>query len=244
MLFFLVKIDGAAEVLMRAIPESFSASIVIPCHHLHAKYLVRVCEAYAQQTVLPEEIVIAVSGVDYLNKAELKEIENKNWPFSVTLVLSDQSKTESQNKNLGAKTAKCDIIICQDADDLPHPQRVEIVKYYFNNYDIVHLMHSMTGVDDEFVFFPDVSKIGYQHCSSLYEVSYLDLPFGNGPVAILRSLINTLQWDERMLPGQIGSDMRFNELVYQKYSNTLLVPARIYRYFWAQDSIYINHGGQ
>jgi hypothetical protein len=35
-----------------------------------------------------------------------------------------------------------DIILYQDADDLPHPQRVEIVKQYFETHDIVHLTHS------------------------------------------------------------------------------------------------------
>lgn len=237
--FFMV--EGQAHILKRREPKSFSSSVVVPCHHLHAKYLKRLCENYSRQTSLPDEMVISLSGCRYVDWEYVEEVRSACWPFNVKFVFSDDNKTEAQNRNLAAKAATKDILICQDADDLAHPQRVEIIKYYFNKYDIVHLIHLTAGVDDEFSFFSDISKIEYFHVDRLDQLSGFGLPFANGPVALLASLMKKMQWDETLASGALGADMRFNSLVYQKYKKTIAVPARIYRYFWAIDSIYINH---
>lgn len=35
-----------------------------------------------------------------------------------------------------------EILITQDADDIPHPQKIEATEYFFSHYDVDHLIHT------------------------------------------------------------------------------------------------------
>lgn len=213
---------------------------MVPCHHLHAKYLPRLCESYAEQTNPPEEIVISLSGCSLIKDWEcIDKIKKTSWPFKVRLILSNKRKTEPQNKNIAAKAAKGDVLICQDADDIPHPQRVEIIKYFFNTYDIVHLIHAMSGTDQPFSLFKNFDEIKYLHFRDLGPAYTLNFPLANGPIALLRSVFKKIQWDDNHVG--IGSDLKFNRKVYKTYRNNIIILAKIYRYYWSIDSVYLNY---
>jgi len=97
--------------------------------------------ALCNQTVLPDEVVISLSEIDKLNPALIKKFENKKYPFPVKLIKHRELLWAGPNRNSACEHAIGDIFICQDADDLPHPQRIEIIKYFFENFDVNHLIH-------------------------------------------------------------------------------------------------------
>lgn len=116
-------------------------SIIIPCHSKHAIYLPELLQAYASQTVLPDEVVIAVSESELMPDALLKVLQNSKWPFPIKYVLSKEKAFAGENRNKACAIATGDLFVCQDADDLPTTNRIEVIKYFFNTHEIDHLMH-------------------------------------------------------------------------------------------------------
>ena len=68
------------------------------------------------------------SGRNFLEK---KKIENMKYPFKVIYIFHKECKYAGDNRNCACEKASGDIFITQDADDIPHPQRIEIIKYMF-----------------------------------------------------------------------------------------------------------------
>jgi cellulose synthase/poly-beta-1,6-N-acetylglucosamine synthase-like glycosyltransferase len=231
---------GYAVYNKREVEISCSTSIVIPCHHLHAKYLKRVCQAYCNQTVLPDEIVISLSGYLQIEEEIIKDLEETPWPFPVRLILTEESKKCCENRNIAAGAAECDILILQDADDFPHPQRVEIISYFFNNYDIVHLMHSVQKNDNRFVPQSDFSELDHFYLSGIRFLfkNYGDKSLGCGVNAVLKTVHNQTKWVEYDL---FGTDVKFCARVMKKYKKTMGLGCSLYLYNFHVDSIFFNH---
>jgi len=121
-------------------------SIVIPCYFNHVQFLFKLLEYYESQTVLPDEVIISISEMHRLaepGRQEVEKIKEHEWNFSVKIYETTDKLRAGGNRNLGAEKATGDIIIFQDADDVPHYQRVEITKTIFDKYgdDINHFVH-------------------------------------------------------------------------------------------------------
>lgn len=207
------------------LPKQMSLSVIVPCHSKHAKFLPKLIEAYAEGTVLPDEIVISLSGADRVSKEVIDKIKNSSWPFPVILLTENLPLAAGANRNRAAKIANGDILASQDADDLPHPQRIEIIKYLFENYKLEHLMHGWLDVN---AFIPDYS---------LEELSWFESPlftnelgggtYCNGPIAMLKEVFQSVKWPENLM---VGEDVTFNKEVYKKFKHTLVLKTPIYIY--------------
>lgn len=121
--------------------QNFSIAVIIPCYHGHFQFLENLLVQYTKQTQLPDQIVISISESNKIPETEISKLESLIWPFQVKILTTDAQQFAGQNRNKALIKADCDIIVCQDADDLPHPQRIEIIKYAFDNFDIQCLMH-------------------------------------------------------------------------------------------------------
>ena len=226
--------------------ELFTTSVTVPCHHVHAKYLMRLCEAFSDQSLLPLEVVISLSGCLNVDKKYIDELRNGSWPFDLKLILSSESKSESQNRNIAANAASGDILICQDADDLPHSQRVEMIEYFFNKFDIVHLIHgyitSSDQMDTQFNYqetYDDFYRIGHIYLPTLTSVFNSKIYFANGPCAVLRDIWKVNEWTEKNLLD--GTDAIFNDRVMRKYGKSMGLICPLYIYYYQVDSMYFNH---
>ena len=115
----------------RALRPARTVSVVVPCAGLHVAHLAGLVASLRSQTRAPEQIVVAVSGC-----------EISALPVLDALVLHRPDRqTAGANRNHGSAAATGDVLIYQDADDIPHPQRVEIIAGLFEKYEIEHLMH-------------------------------------------------------------------------------------------------------
>src|SRR3989344_6793822 len=121
--------------------EELTTSIIIPCHPKHAQYLYELLKIYEKQTNLPDEVVISISEAHQIEPNIIKLLQDEQWHFPVKLLLSDKKLFAGQNRNIACSYATSEIFICQDADDFPHPQRIEIIKYFFVKYGIDFLLH-------------------------------------------------------------------------------------------------------
>lgn len=212
---------------------TLKVSVIVPCYYKHAQHLVSLLELYEQQVVLPDDVVISISEVHKVEPYILKELETRIWKFPVKVLMSEQVKYAGENRNIACANAIGDIFICQDADDVPHPQRVQIIKYFFENYKVDHLMHGHFELDGkkEVPSFPM-----RQHLESIVmywnqEVSKIreKLHCHHGNSAISKELFKKIQWSSKPR----GQDIEFNRKVYARKYNCLCirVPLLGYRYF-------------
>lgn len=127
-------------------------SVFIPCTQKHAHYIPGVVRSYCQGTVKPDEIVVFISGDrDYelfRNTHYEKHVKEK--------YLAGEARQKARDLCRG------DIILYHDADDLPHPQRVEVVKYWFGHTDAAHMTHSYAFLGE----LPKWANRGTHHTSA------------------------------------------------------------------------------
>jgi glycosyltransferase involved in cell wall biosynthesis len=182
-------------------------------------------ERYAEQTCLPNEVSISLSACKELDRHAIRELEQAPWPFSLKMFLHKENKTAGENRNWARMQASGDILICQDADDLPHPQRVEIVKYIFEHFDVEHLIHSWAEGGH---FLPyHLSEIPLCRSNRLHifegfrQEDGSIIPLHNGNICLSREFARRSRWDP-LDDGQ--EDVRFNYRACEISQKTYLTP--------------------
>lgn len=223
--------NASPDLKERATPLSMKVSVIIPCYFKHFALLPELLTYYVNQTVLPDEVVISLSESDRVSQDTIRAIETNSWPFSLKLVCSKEKLTAGQNRNVACKNSSGDLIICQDADDIPHPQRVEIIKHHFENYEIDHLLHFWIPSNVSFQRY-DVNQIAeFGRYFKVYDEAINCFKVGdstNGNCSFRKEVFQLIQWSD--IP-QAGEDVQFNYNVYQLFKNKVIfkLPLLYYR---------------
>lgn len=212
-------------------------SVIVPCSHKHVQLLPDLLgHQLSRQSRQPDEIVVALSGCAV----------PRALPDGIRLVHSAAPLTAGQNRNRGADVATGDLLIYQDADDLPHPQRVEIVAGLFEAYEVEHLMHgyvyargsrwsvgypgSVSGSAslDGPVELPPSSVEEAATKSAYRSEPASSTRVTNGEIAFVRA-VSVVRWPER---AGTGTDTEFNRLVYARFERTVTtdLPLVVYRH--------------
>ena len=142
-----------------------------------------------------------------------------------------------KNRNRAAAATTGAIIIYQDADDLPHPQRVELIKRAFEEHEIDHLIHLYThATKPAGMYGPGVpGKLTDRYDERRFRSSLVHQPtyvysfkIHNGNIATTRAVFQIAKWDETMRRAQ---DMAYNKVVYKRFhQNAILkLPLVFYR---------------
>ena len=201
------------------------ASVLIPCVARHIGLLPELFNHLARQTVRPDEVVVSVSGAATMPTAVANAAALHRFP--IRILPQPGFANAARNRNLAADASKGELLIYQDADDLPHPQRVELLRALFETYEIDHAVHYFTRQhwspgeryeartvgseaqgEDQFVF--------------SYHVT-------NGNPATTRGVHKTVWWPENL---NVGEDVHFNTAACAKFrsrSAVLRLPLLLYR---------------
>lgn len=219
---------------------SLTVSIIIPCHYKHVQYLPELLQYFEHQTERPEEIVISVSEVGKASSDILNTLQNSSYSFKIIIIKHDEKLYAGSNRNSACSRASGDIFICQDADDIPHTQRVEIIKYFFSHHNIKHLIHNCvhSGSSEEAL---SAYSHSYKKENITFAMPILKLrTFGfdyitNGNIAIKKEVFQKVQWTN--IP--IGEDVAFNKQVSKRFKKTIIIDAYLLYYrhtlsSWAQ----------
>jgi glycosyltransferase involved in cell wall biosynthesis len=209
-------------------------SVAIPCCAKHFQHLHSLLQHYANQTQLPDETVISLSDVEQIAKDKIDNLEHLSWPFILKIIKSNGRKSAGENRNIAVAHCSNEVILCQDADDIPHPQRVEIVKFIFENYHVDHLMHLWLKPEFEFsVYIPE--EVELIHHSRYPEAGNVFLMYKgwrsevhNGNICLSKELSLRYKWNTGF---QIGEDVNLNWRVYDQPTRTFVIrePLLIYR---------------
>jgi glycosyltransferase involved in cell wall biosynthesis len=119
-----------------------TVSVIIPAYWGHARFLENLLVLLAHQTRVPDEVVISLSDIEKVDQALVRSLQEKTFPFKLTIVPHRGKKLVGFNRNSACQHATGDIIICQDADDVPHMQRIFWITEFFRQHqDIDVVIH-------------------------------------------------------------------------------------------------------
>lgn len=195
-----------AEIRPRPEKAFFTTSVIIPCTHSHFFLLDELLEHLNNQEQLPDEVIISLSGISNLNPAFLQELKLKPRKFNLRLLEHSSRKSAGENRNLASDIAQGDILIYQDADDLPHPQRIQMIKSVFEEYAIDHLIHLWQGVEPFEQL--SISRDELQQIKNKAQLFESTFRIHNGSLSILKQVYSKIHWDETWSPGE---DLTYNE---------------------------------
>ncbi len=235
LLFLGMSINAIATPKIEFIKKSLTVSVIIPCSYKHAKHLDELLHRLEQQSVLPNEVIISLSEYNKVEPILIENIKRGPWAFPCILLTAEAVQYAGENRNIGCAHASSDILILQDADDIPHPQRIEVIKYFFENYHVNHLMHQYVMVDSSAIelTFPilHVKRIPYEWGCFFNSINPAH-QFHNGNIAISKDLFKKMRWSKTLKRAQ---DTDFNRRAYANSSGLLQlkVPLLYYRMFFS-----------
>lgn len=233
-LLALIPLFCSAKMEKRSRPVSMKTSVVVPCHEKHFVYLPTLLTYYQNQSCLPDEVVISLTGKDWnaLSVEDKDHFTSLEWPFIVQVVLQEANiPGPGPNRNFGCQNSTGDLIILQDADDIPHPRRVEYIKWLFENYNVDFLVHRWMQEGNPFVDYSQSDIIGHITMFNKYSEIPFDYVF-NGGIAITRDVFNHIHWGSSM----VGEDIQFNKTVALKYKYKAALNAPLMIYRWRNSS--------
>jgi len=217
--------------------------LFIPTTPLHIKYIDNILDVYTKGTVLVDEIVVSVSNSHLVNKVVLDELVEK---YNCNILEHHKTMLAGPNRQQ-AMNVMSDIIVYHDSDDIPHRQRIEIIKYFFENYDILHLSHDYMLSSDSRVeehkksnikiqdikfldsdtirnkYFPnnkisDPLKITNGYGDTFQHLNMFNMGAVGGPISIYKHILNDIKWKDR------------HEEVLFKLNKSIIINSILYYY--------------
>ena len=202
-------------------------TLVIPCIFKHFKHIESLLQFYTNQTCLPEEVIISVSESTKVTN-EIKNLKDKikSFPFNLIIIEHHEPKTPGENRQIASEHASKDYIVYQDSDDLPHNQRLEIIKYFFDHRLANHITHLVTSSPRNLVKEPydpsNIKFIEWNKRSSRKGFGATTM----GNISIRKSVLNEIKWSNH----KVGEDTRFTDSVLDKYDKCYRVSATLLYY--------------
>jgi glycosyltransferase involved in cell wall biosynthesis len=219
-------------------------TIAIPCSLSHVGFLNEAIGSIVNGSILPEEILIAISPVELKKENQILEAL-KRHASNIKVVFSKEKLNAAMSRDFLTSYISGDIVIYQDADDYQHPQRVEIVKRFFENYDIVHLCHSFNFVCEGCFGNIEYSNIRFIDGKTIYDRVFnsdfsneiVDGAFGNkstvqrisaGATCVKREVLDKIKW--RDFSYSNCEDYWFCTNVFKTFNKTFFIDSPLYNY--------------
>jgi Glycosyl transferase family 2 len=218
-----------------------SVSVIIPCTYKHFYLLPELLGALESQSMTPDEVVISLSQASLVEEEKQKALLSQDYSFELKMVCCDQPQYAGINRNVAAQHSSGDILITQDADDLPHPQRIEIICYVLKKTRAKHLLHQWYPSDamieemtpqakstlpqwvERYDHFKKLPYISIKSFNLLSKQHYVH----NGNIAILREVFNSVGWSG----DKKAQDVKYNRSVIFAFKKSIFIkaPLVIYR---------------
>jgi glycosyltransferase involved in cell wall biosynthesis len=96
--------------------------VAIPCFINHIEQCYALLESINQQTRIPDQVVVSCSS------SKSTDFIKREYKFPLIVITTEDKQIAAQNRNAAAKLLDTDIIAFMDADDIMHPQRLEIIE--------------------------------------------------------------------------------------------------------------------
>ena len=113
--------------------KSLTVSICIPLIPRDIPKISLMLQSIAKQTVLPNEVVVALSSATESDESNIRKILADNLPKKVAwkVVSTSDHYYAGSNRNRAAKASSGDIVSFADADDEMMPRRIQLIREAF-----------------------------------------------------------------------------------------------------------------
>jgi len=118
--------------------------VAICCYHGHIRKLQRLFDSMEAQSRRPDQVVVSCSS------SLPEDIPYHPWVYSypLTILPVAEHRNAAENRNYAASQLNTDVICFFDADDIMHPQRIEVVHECFVNHPIKIFLHNTAIVEN------------------------------------------------------------------------------------------------
>lgn len=196
---------------------SKTIAVGIPCDAAHIPVLQAAVDSIHEQTLKPGQILISISNVDQHIKLA------SNIPYKI--FYNKEKLSPGQNRNIIMENNVNDYVIFQDADDLSHPSRIQLVLEAFSiTQTSLFLVHSYVldkpvdhnssarymsykdfkshniTLDEKNIFI--FNKRHAHHCSGPLG---MNCAIHNGCISIKKELFESIRWTNK----PSGEDVEF-----------------------------------
>ena len=202
--------------------------IAIPVGHEDIEFLPRILNSIDNSTLLPNKVVISVSGVRTFNY-------NEKHNFELIVKHSFSQNGVSKNRNIASSYLDTDVISFMDADDTSHPQRNEYIMEAMKTSDVVvHNYLPTKEMDENFLkekyesplILQDYIDETLEDCK--YPVSSNEhKPYTCGHLSIKKNLMLENKFDETL---SYGEDAEFLKNIVLKGTKITLIENKLSNY--------------
>lgn len=127
-----------------------TVSVIIPAVPRDARYLPELLRRHLAGSVVPDEVIISLSCAHQVSAGLKRDIEAIGAQFRrFRLLRHPRVLRHGPNRQAAVDICTGDIVSFIDCDDLPHPQRLQVLTDLFASRDIVHCVHSFRSVAAE-----------------------------------------------------------------------------------------------
>lgn len=147
--------------------KRYKVTLIVPCIKKHATYLPRLIESVKKQTIPHHEVLISLSGCTRKEGKKVSDLLNKIMP--VTVYSTSAQKAKAENINRIAKRAEGNVLDIFDADDVMHPQRLEIMLDAKDSLGVEGVMQASAGNPRT-----HLNPIKYKYNDTHHSYTYLD----------------------------------------------------------------------
>jgi glycosyltransferase involved in cell wall biosynthesis len=185
--------------------------VAIPSYIGHIDSLFKLLDSIQNQTIVPNKVVVSCSSTQ---KSDLEfdcYFEKlQQYSFYLEIITSEEKKNAAQNRNIAAsKLSDMDYITFIDADDVMHPQRIEILLKVFQQHDSDIILHNyFIGVTFEKELLKKIEDSDIivranslrQHWSGCIEhhINYVDEGIHHSQVSIKKEIFNKIKFPEEI----------------------------------------------
>ena len=199
--------------------DKLTIGVAIPCYKKHIPFVFKVLDSIEKQTRKPEKVVISCSSTI----SEDFPLNKLNYSFPIEIYVIRFKKNAAQNRNNASSYLDTDIVTFIDADDIMHPQRLEIIERVFIEHSPKIFLHGYQEDTQEFMMYQDIPiEIGKlskcQWGATIYTGNYSARNIHNSQSSVQKSVLENIQYPEQL--EYVGKeDTIFCTSVIEKYIN-------------------------
>lgn len=183
-----------------------SIGVAIPCYNKHLPRLFELLDSIEKQTIKPNKVCISCSST---REDEFVEALSQ-YSFPTKVIITEGKKNAAENRNIAlSHLLELDYITFMDADDIMHPQRIEILLKVFKEQVADIILHNYRDQNELFKFNKivdeDISiKINslQTHWSGCIEHSdyykYKDEKIHHSQVSVKREIVDYVKFPEEV----------------------------------------------
>lgn len=208
--------------------HKYTVAVIIPCYIKHVIHLRQALQTIKDQTRAPDEVVVSVSSAskDKDNTLHKKcvTLREMKWPFKLNIIESNEKKHPGTNRQFACGRTNCDIIIAHDADDLMHPQKVELVARVMEEKGVKAVIHHYQHGGA----WPKLQrkKYGYHPKILKKRPIWVQTPFANGHICYRRDVLKKVSWNSK----RTAEDGDFVRAVWDAFKSMAYFAERLMMY--------------